>query len=353
MDAYTCSDRFPYAQPFDQPQERGEGWNQARNEETVPTGTNYIRNSVKVLVDAYDGSLRLFVVDESDPVLTTYRRIFPDLFEPKADTPVAVKAHFRYPEDLFRIQASAYQAYHMDDPESFYNREDLWSLPKQTYEGDEGVMEPYYVIMRLPGEERLGFILIQPFTPANKDNMTAWMAARSNGDQYGELLLYQFPKKQLVYGPRQIEARIDQDPTISQQFTLWSQAGSKVIRGNLLVIPIEQSLLYVEPVYLRAERGELPELKRVIVVNDQAVVMEPTLEQAMAALFRGADHARSGERSAGDDGGATTSPRGGASLPGSALDTFRRSQEALRQGNWSDYGRLQQQLEGILQRLAD
>jgi hypothetical protein len=174
--------------------------------------------------------------------------------------------------------------------------------------------------------------------------MTAWLAARSNGDQYGELLLYQFPKKQLVYGPRQIEARIDQDPAISQQFTLWSQAGSKVIRGNLLVIPIEQSLLYVEPVYLRAERGELPELKRVIVVNDQSVVMEPSLEQAMAALFRGSPEAPPSD-------GSARAPE--PSLPGSALDTFRRSQEALRQGDWSDYGRLQQQLERQLQRLAE
>ena len=202
-----------------------------------------------------------------------------------------------------------------------------------------------YVIMRLPGEEGLGFILIQPFTPANKDNMTAWMAARSNGDRYGELLLYQFPKKMLVYGPRQIEARIDQDPTISQQFTLWSQAGSKVIRGNLLVIPIDESLMYVEPVYLRAERGELPELKRVIVVHDKSVVMEPTLEQAVARVFGG--------RSAPTPQAARSSTASGSEArPRSALNTFRRSQEALRQGNWSDYGRLQKELEGILQKMA-
>ncbi len=340
LDAYTVSDRYPYAQPIDPLLERGSG-------PTIPAGTNYIRNAVKVLVDAYDGSMKFYVVDASDPVLNTYRRIFPNLFEPAGSTPKAVQAHFRYPEDLFRIQTGIYQTYHMDAPEAFYNREDLWSLPRQTYEGDEGEMEPYYVIMRLPGEERLGFILIQPFTPANKDNMTAWMAARSNGDQYGELLLYQFPKKMLVYGPRQIEARIDQDPTISQQFTLWSQAGSKVIRGNLLVIPIEQSLLYVEPVYLRAERGELPELKRVIVVHDQKVVMEPTLEQAMAAVLSGSPEIRPGEA-----GGPRAAASSGALPAGSALDTFRRSQEALRQGDWADYGRLQQELEGILRRMA-
>lgn len=280
IDAYTVSDRIPCAQPIDQQQERGEAWNPARREETLSTGTNYIRNSVKVQVDANDGSTKSFVVDEDDPVLNTYRRIFPQRFVPTADTPETVRAHFRYPEDL-------------------------WSLPKQTYEGDEGPMKPYYVIMRLPGEERLGFILIQPFTPANKDNMTVWMAARSNGEQYGEL-----------------------------------------------VIPIEQSLLYVEPVYLRAERGELPELKRVIVVHDQSVVMEPTLEQAMAVLFRGSPEVRADEGAAAPEGGAMLGRD--TRLPASsAVDTFRRSQVALRQGNWTDYGRLQRELEGILQRLAE
>lgn len=349
IDGYTTSRRYPYAQPIGQLQENGVGGRKTGHEDAIPPSTNYIRNSVKVLVDAYDGSLKFFVVDESDPLLNTYRRIFPDLFIPKARTPAAVRAHFRYPEDLFRIQASVYETYHMDDPEAFYNREDLWSLPRQAYEGDEGVMEPYYVIMQLPGEEHLGFILIQPFTPADKDNMTAWMAARSNGDQNGELLLYQFPKKQLVYGPRQIEARIDQDPTISQQFTLWSQAGSKVIRGNLLVIPIDQSLLYVEPVYLRAERGELPELKRVIVVQDQAVVMEPSLEQAMAALFREAPAATPAATTTA--GEAQALPKD-STLPRTALETFRRAQEALRQGDWADYGRLQRELESLLQRMG-
>jgi hypothetical protein len=233
-----------------------------------------------------------------------------------------------------------YQTYHMSDPELFYNREDLWQVPKQTYEGSELVMEPYYVIMRLPGEERVGFILIQPFTPVNKDNMTAWMAARSNSQDYGKLLLYEFPKKMLVYGPRQIEARIDQDPKISQQFTLWSQAGSKVIRGDLLVIPIDQSLLYVEPVYLRAEQGELPELKRVIVVYDQSVVMENSLEEALNAIFGGEQV-----------GLKTPAPLSGqaSALMQSALEAYHKSQAALRQGNWSEYGRYQQDLERILQ----
>lgn len=342
LDAYTVSDRYPYSQPIaptfhqgqNQPGEQGLATHAA---------LNYIRNSVKVLIDAYDGSLRFFVVDEADPVLATYRAIFPHLFEPAAAIPPPVKAHFRYPEALFNIQAHLYQTYHMSTPEVFYNREDLWQVPRQVYEGNEVAMEPYYVVMRLPGEDQVGFILIQPFTPANKDNMIAWMAARSNGQDYGKLLLYQFPKQTLIYGPRQIEARIDQDPHISQQFTLWSQAGSKVIRGDLLVIPIDQSLLFVEPVYLRAEQGELPELKRVIVVYEQAVAMEPSLGQALDAIFGG----EVGDRPtpSATDGTVTNLAR-------SALAAYRNAQDALRQGNWSDYGRYQQELEQILQQLA-
>ena len=349
LDAYTVSDHYPYSQPIGMLQQGQQVFGDSDGRPDVAGQTNYIRNAVKVLVDAYDGSLRFMVVDETDPVLSTYRKIFPDLFEPAASTPATVSAHFRYPEDLFKIQMSMYQTYHMNDPQSFYNREDLWSLPKQTYEGDEGVMEPYYIIMRLPGEEKLGFILIQPFTPANKDNMTAWMAARSNGKDSGPLVLYQFPKKMLVYGPRQIEARIDQDPQISQQLTLWSQAGSKVIRGNLLIIPIDQSLLYVEPVYLRADRGALPELKRVIVVYDQSVVMETSLNDALDVIFSGSSRQRTASATtrAGEGGGGLD-----AAIPKAALDSFRRSQDALRQGNWADYGRHQKELERTLQRMA-
>jgi uncharacterized membrane protein (UPF0182 family) len=343
LDAYTVSDRYPYSQPVAQTQEFDRVLKGGSSAAIGRDNINYIRNSVKVLVDAYDGSVRFFVVDEIDPVLTTYRKIFPHLFESAAAIPPSVKAHFRYPQDLFKIQAQMYLTYHMSNPEVFYNREDLWRLPRQVYEGNEVVMEPYYVIMRLPGEEKAGFILIQPFTPGNKDNMIAWMAARSNGKDYGKLLLYEFPKQLLVYGPRQIEARIDQDPKISQQFTLWSQAGSKVIRGDLLVIPIDQSLLYVEPVYLRAEQGELPELKRVIAVYDQAVVMENSLEQALATIF--AEAPIELKPAAPGTGKPSTLAR-------SALESYRKSQEALRQGNWSEYGRYQQELEQILQQLA-
>jgi hypothetical protein len=334
LDAYTVSDRYPYSEPVNHSQGEGQLANILRDR------VNYIRNSVKVLVDAYDGTLRFFAVDETDPVLATYRKIFPNLFEARAAVPEAVKAHFRYPQDLFVIQAQMYLSYHMSNPEVFYNREDLWNLPMQIYEGNPVRMEPYYVLVRLPGQEEAEFLLILPFTPANKDNAIAWMAARSNGKDYGKLLLYEFPKQKLVYGPRQIEARIDQEPQISQQFSLWNQAGSRVIRGDLLVIPIEQSLLYVEPVYLRAEQGELPQLKRAIVVYDKAVVMEESLSKSLAAIF-------------GSEELPKARGEGSSRLAQSALETYQKAQEALKQGNWAEYGRYQQQLQEILEQLSN
>jgi uncharacterized membrane protein (UPF0182 family) len=201
-----------------------------------------------------------------DPLLATYQKIFPDLFKPLAEMPAVYRQHLRYPQDLFTIQAQTYRAYHMEDAEVFYNREDLWRFPEVSHNGKPQPMEPYYIIMKLPKLGHEQFMQILPFTPANRDNMIAWMAGISDGDHYGQLLLYEFPKQELVFGPSQIEARINQTPEISEQFALWSQQGSGVIRGNLLVVPIEQSLLYVQPIYLRAEQGELPELRRVIVV---------------------------------------------------------------------------------------
>ena len=326
IDAYTVSDRYPYSEPF-----TGEKKN-----------FNYIRNSVKVLVDAYDGTMQFFVVDEQDPVLATYREIFPQLFAASETIPPQVREHFRYPLDLFQIQAQMYLSYHMSDPEVFYNQEDLWRLPTEVYEGKEQLMEPYYMVMRLPQGQTEEFILILPFTPGNKDNMIAWMAGHSNGDNYGKLLLYEFPKQQLVYGPKQVEARIDQNPLISQQLTLWSQQGSKVIRGDLLVIPIQESLLYVEPIYLRAEQGELPELKRVIVAYDQEIVMEESLEQALAAIF--------GEKKS-QQPTPVTKTEVPSSLAKSALETYRKAQQAAKEGNWADFGRYQQELEKILQQM--
>ncbi|MBE9020606.1 UPF0182 family protein, partial [Chroococcidiopsidales cyanobacterium LEGE 13417] len=326
VDAYTVSDRYPYSEPVTHTQNATEFLQEGNTKHFLDSNINYIRNSVKVLVDAYDGTMRFFAIDETDPLLVTYRKIFPHLFEPPANISPEVKVHFRYPQDLFKIQAQIYLAYHMSDPEVFYNREDLWRFPIQVYEGNEQMMQPYYVIMRLPEEANAGFILILPFTPVNKDNMVAWMTARSNGQDYGKLLLYEFPKQKLVFGPRQIEARIDQDPQISQQFTLWSQAGSRVIRGDLLVIPIEQSLLYVEPVYLRAERGELPQLERVIVAHGKEVVMAETLAQSLAAIFGGVQPEKEVPSAAGET----------ASLAKSALETYQKAQRSLRQGNWAE-----------------
>ena len=334
IDAYTVSDRYPYSEPVSRSNDAEAITSLAGDE------INYIRNSVKVVVDAYNGTMQFFVVDDADPVLATYRKIFPNLFEPTESIPPEIKAHFRYPLDLFKIQAQMFLSYHMSDPQVFYNREDLWRFPMEVYEGDTQQIEPYYLIMRLPEESQEEFILILPFTPVNKDNMIAWMAARSDGENYGKLLLYEFPKQELVYGPSQIEARIDQNPEISEQLTLWSQQGSRVIRGNLLVIPIEESLLYVEPIYLRAEQGELPELKRVIVSYNKDVVMRQTLEQSLAAVFEGSQAP------------STPTPQiEDANLAQSALDIYQKAQQALRQGNWTDYGRYQQQLESLLNQL--
>ena len=324
IDAYTTSDRFPYSEP-------------------VESGVNYIRNSVKILVDAKDGTMQFFVVDENEPVLATYRKIFPDLFQAQNTIPNQVKEHFRYPLDLFKAQAQMYLAYHMNDPQVFYNREDLWRFATENYEGNQQAIEPYYQIMNLLGESKEEFVLILPFTPVSKDNMISWMAARSDGDNYGKTLLYEFPKQKLIYGPFQIEARIDQNPDISQQLTLWSQKGSRVIRGDLLVIPIDDSLLYVEPVYLRAEQGELPELRRVIVAYAKEVVMRPTLEEALTALF--------GNESTPQVAQPSIPVNADSNLIQQAADAFERAQAAQREGNWAEYGRYQQQLKKIIQQL--
>ena len=361
LDAYTVSDRFPYAQPVDQSAEAGAVLREGNVRQILGGGVNYLRNSVKVVIDAYDGTMRFLVVDEADPVLMVYRNIFPNLFE-AGDIPASTQAHFRYPVDLFKIQAQMYSSYHMVDSEEFYNREDLWRFPQEQFEDGQRVMQPYYVNMRLPEATEDEFMLILPFTPVNKDNMIAWMAARSDGEQYGNVLLYEFPKQELIYGPSQIEARIDQNPEISQQLTLWSQEGSRVIRGDLLVIPIDESLLYVEPIYLRAEQGELPELRRVIVGYGNQTVMEPSLEQALQTIF-GEDALLP------DAAGALATPDAPVAaepVPSTAsgttptvpvadiqaaLEAYNQAQEALRQGNWSDYGRYQQELGQVLQRL--
>ena len=272
QDAYTVTDRVPYSRVPE-----------ARN-------FNYIRNSVKVVLDAYNGSLTFYTLEPArpDPLLRVYEKIFPDLFRPISEMPEGLKPHIRYPEVLLRAQARVFLQYHMTDPKKFFLKEDQWAIPNEVFlSRSTQPVDPYYVIMKLPEEKESEFVMILPLTPRGKENMLAWMAARSDGEHYGDILLYQFPTDRLFNGPSQIEARIDNDTFISQQFTLWNQSGSVVIRGNLLVLPIGESLLYAEPIYLQSENLALPELKRVILASADRVVMEPTLEGALTALVRG------------------------------------------------------------------
>ena len=266
IDAYTTSNRYPYSDP---------GKNKF----------NYIRNSVKIVVDAYNGGVSFYIADPEDPIINTLGRIFPSMFKPLSELPAPLRTHIRYPLDYFGIQSERLLAYHMTDPQVFYNREDLWQIPTEIYGTEQQQVEPYYLITKLPTAQKEEFILLRPFTPTQRRNLIAWLAARSDGQQYGKLLLYEFPKQELVYGIQQIEALINQKPEISQQITLWNREGSRVVQGNLLVIPIEQSLLYVEPIYLEAEENSLPTLVRVIVAYDNDIVMENTLEDALEAIF--------------------------------------------------------------------
>jgi uncharacterized protein len=332
QDAYTTSRWFPYAQP----QPDGE--------------TNYIRNSVKVVIDAYNGTTAFFGADAADPIIATYRRIFPTLFKPFDAMPPDLQKHIRYPEDLFYIQALQYRAYHMTAPEVFYNREDLWQFPHEPT-GPDGTnsarMAPYYIMMRLPGDPHAEFFLMLPMVPSQRENMIAWLAARCDPPDYGKLIVYEFPKEKLVYGPFQIEARINQNTEISQQISLWNQMGSRVIRGNLLVVPIENSILYVSPLYLRAESGQLPELKRVIAAYSDRVVMKETLPAALAALF---------EESAPV---APLSVRAGASSLGpaderarEALGHYDRAIERLKAGDWAGFGAELDALRPLLELLG-
>jgi uncharacterized protein len=267
IDAYTASDRYPYSDP-------------GNNE------FNYIRNSVKVVIDAYNGSVNFYVANPSDPIINSWIAIFPGLFKPLNQMPPALRKHIRYPVDLLRVQSERLLTYHMEDPQVFYNREDLWRIPNEIYGGEQQPVAPYYLITKLPTETAEEFILLLPFTPVARNNLIAWIAGRSDEEDYGKLLLYQFPKQRLVYGPEQIEALINQDPVISEQISLWNRQGSKAIQGNLLVIPIEQSLLYVEPLYLEAERNSLPTLIRVIVSYENRIVMAQNLDTALKALFQ-------------------------------------------------------------------
>jgi uncharacterized membrane protein (UPF0182 family) len=329
QDAYTTSDYFPYAQP------------------AQDLDLNYIRNSVKVVVDAYNGTVDFYLMDSLDPIAATYQRIFPGLFKPFAAMPADLQKHIRYPEDLFLIQARLYQTYHMEVADVFYNREDLWQFPRQPGAGGTAMMAPYYIIMRLPGERQAEFFLMLPMVPSRRDNMIAWLAARCDQPDYGKLIVYEFPKEKLVYGPFQIEALINQNTYISQQISLWNQMGSRVIRGNLLVIPIENSLLYVSPLYLRAEQGQLPELKRVIAAYGDRVVMKETLAEALSALFEPSIASAVSNTSMGAllEGPAADRAR-------EALSHYNRAIERLKSGDWAGFGTELDAVRGLLEDLS-
>ncbi len=325
QDAYTVSDHFPYSSP---------------HAVAFTTGLNYIRNSVKVVVDMYDGTVRFYVMDPEDPVLGAYRRAFPGVFRDLGELSPDLRSHLRYPEDLFAVQADLYRSFHMTVPQVFYNREDLWVLPEEKYAGNVLPMQPYYILMKLPGSDRLEYLLMTPFTPPKRDNMISWMAARCDAPEYGKMLVYQLPKEKLVYGPMQIEAMIDQNTTISQQLSLWDQKGSRVIRGNLIAVPIENSFLYVVPVYLTAEGMDFPQLKRVIVVSADKVAMEPTLEEAIAAVFgtQPPQHPAPAALRQPEPGAATARLRA----------QFDEAQKALQQGDWVGFGKAMSALKRLL-----
>ncbi len=331
QDAYTTSDRYPYSEPFS-------------------SGLNYIRNSVKIVLDAYNGTVTFYVADPNEPILKSYRDIFPALFRPIDQMPASLRAHVRYPEDLFSIQAAMYQTYHMQDPQVFYNKEDLWAVPNEVLSGQPQQMEPYYVIMRLPGDTKEDFMLMLPFTPTKRQNMVAWLSVKCDGADYGKQLVYSFPKDKLVYGPEQISARVNQDPTISSQLTLLSQRGSQVVWGNLLVVPIEKSLLYVQPLYLLAEQSQIPQLKFVVVATGSSLAMQPTFGGALAQLFAGLP-SNVGTTQTGTAPPVVSASPEIAALVKQANDLYTKAQDALKSGDWTGYGNEMKALQQVLAQL--
>ena len=321
IDAYTTSNEFPYSENI---------------------GINYIRNAVKVVIDAYNGNADFYIIDKEDPLIQNYAKIFPKLFKDFEDMPNGLKEHIRYPEDLMRVQMRIYGTYHMKDPQVFYNREDVWRTPNEIYSSNEVELKPYYIILKLPDAEKEGFFLITPLIPRGKENMVAWFVAHSDPDNYGKLEVFRLSKQELTYGPMQIEARIDQDTEISQLLTLWDQQGSEVIRGNLLTIPLEQSFLYIEPVYLKASAaGALPQLKRVIVAYEDKVTMEKTLQDALEVIFKGKiEKAKKKE--------SVQMPETLPEKFKQASDLYKESQDALTQGNFAEYAEKIEELGRIL-----
>ncbi len=336
QDAYTATDSYPYSQPV----------SLGRN-----LSINYIRNSVKATVDAYDGTMKFYIVgEEMDPVVATWSRIFPAIFRPLTELPEGLRAHLRYPQDLFNIQSEIYRTYHMTDPNTFYNKEDVWDR-KPTGDSKES-LTAYYVNMRLSDSQKSEFVLISPFQPVTRDNMIAWMAGRSDGENYGELLVYQFPKQKLIYGPSQIEALTNQNPEISAQLSLWSQRGSAVIRGNMTVVPVGKGILYVQPLYLRAENSELPELKRVITSTGGRVVWGETLEESLMRLL-GPDGETPLPPQEVSPGELRVPPAEGEdrslqSLAAEAGRYWEEARESLKGSDWEGYGRAMKKLEEVL-----
>jgi uncharacterized membrane protein (UPF0182 family) len=337
QDVYLTSSRYPYS--------------------TSTQGVNYIRNAVKVTIDAYHGTTMFHLLDPSDPIARTIGRMFPGLLQPIETMPEDLRARLRYPHGIFSLQASMFATFHMLNPAVFYNREDQWGIPSFDVGGQPVAMSPYYTVMKLPGEKGAEYIQMLPFTPRQKDNLAAWMVARSDGNQYGKLVVFQFPKQRVVFGPRQIAARISQDQVIAPQITLWNQQGSEVIQGTLLVIPIEESLIYIRPLYLRAAGGSIPELKRVIVAYQNQIVMEETLERALDRLFPGRETTPA---PAGEPSAAAPAPRGTpapatpavADLAAQARAHYQRALQAQRDGNWALYGEEIKQLGEVLERMT-
>ena len=331
LDGYTTSDGYPYAQ-------------------RLRDGTTYMRNSVKLVIDAYDGSLKAYVSAPADPLIRTWARIFPGIFTSLDRMPADLRAHLRYPDEIYRVQTSLYTTYHMDAPEDFYHREDQWQIPTVA-ESTGAVPFMRHIVMRLPEESKAEFIYMVPFTPRGKDNLAAWMVARNDGDVYGKLRVYRLSRQSLVYGPQQIENRINQDTEISRQISLWDQRGSKVIRGDLLVIPIEESLMYVQPLYLQAEGGRIPELKRVVVAYQNRVVMQETLEGSLTELFGGSTQPRNQPAPPVATGAAPTDS-GFRALVAEARRRFEAAQQAQRQLDWAAYGEEFRRLGEVLERLG-
>ena len=348
IDAFTTSDSYPYASHYtlgDNP-------------------INYMRNSVKVVIDAYDGTTTFYVFDSQDPIITAYRQIFPSLFKDAAAMPAALRKHVRYPELLLKLQAAVYGLYHMTDPQVFYNREDLWTVASEVGMDESGQqktqsMEPNFVLMKLPGESNVEFVEILPFTPANRNNLIGWIAGRSDGENYGTSVVYDFPKTKLVDGPLQIEARIDQNAQLSGQLTLWNQQGSHVRRGTLLVIPCGHALLYAEPIYLQAERSPMPELRIVVLALQDRLAYGPTFESAMRGLFGGEISSVSGttsaagaERGAAASNATTKPPTDLNALISEAARDFADYQRLTAEGKLGEAGQKLEQLKHELDELS-